>query len=205
MWEVTTLPDWKARPEGPEYETVRGRLVDAAERIVREGGVNALRLDSVAEAVGLHRSSVYRYFESKEDLLTAVATQASMRVRRKVVKELGGSAPPEQLLAEGLAMALAELATDPVHRALTDPSVSEAMAKVGGKALTSGLAPLVDPVFEEAAEQGLLRKGVSPEDASRWLQVVARGLLRSPDILPDGPQLTALLERMLIPVLFEPR
>ena len=200
---MTTLPDWKARPEGPDYETVRGRLVDAAEQIVRDGGVNALRLDSVAEAVGLHRSSVYRYFESKEDLLTAVATQASMRVRRKVVQKLGRSAPPERLLAEGLAMALAELATDPVHRALTDPSVSEAMAKVGGKALTGGLAPLVDPVFAEAAEQGLLREGVSPEDASRWLQVVARGLLRSPDILPDASELTALLELMLIPALFE--
>jgi AcrR family transcriptional regulator len=200
---VSTVPDWKARPEGPEYDAVKGRLVDAAEEIVREGGVNALRLDSVAEAAGLHRSSVYRYFGSKEELLTAVVAQASMRVRRKVVRRLGKDAPPEQLLAEGLAMALAELATDRVHLALADPSASETMAKLGSKALATGLRPIVDPVFEQAAEQGLLREGVSPEDASRWLQVVARGLLRSPDIMPDRSQLTALLEQMLIPVLFE--
>lgn len=200
---MTSAPDWKARPGGPEYEAARGRLIDAAEDLVRTGGVNALRLDQVAEAVGLHRSSVYRYFESKEELLTAVVTQASQRVRRKVVKRLGRTAPPEQLLAEGLALALAELANDPVHRALTDPSASEAMAKVGSKALTTGLGPVVDPVFEQAADQGLLRAGVSPADASRWLQIVARGLLRSPDLLPDRKQLTALLELMLIPVLFE--
>jgi AcrR family transcriptional regulator len=200
---TSAVPEWKARPEGPEYDAVKSRLVDAAEEIVRHGGVNALRLDSVAEAAGLHRSSVYRYFGSKEELLTAVVTQASMRVRRKVVKKLGRSAPPEQLIAEGLAMALAELTIDPIHRALADPSASEAMAKVGGKALASGLAPLTDPVFEQAAAEGLLREGVSPADASRWLQVVARGLLRSPDIAPDRAQLTKLLELMLIPVLFE--
>lgn len=182
---------------------MKGRLVDAAEEIVRAGGVNALRLDSVAEAAGLHRSSVYRYFGSKEELLTAVVTKASMRVRRKVVKRLGRSAPPEQLLAEGLAMALAELASDPIHRALADPSASETMAKVGSKAFTSGLGPLVDPVFEQAAAQGLLREGVSPVEASRWLQVVARGLQRSPDITADRAELTALLELMLIPVLFD--
>jgi AcrR family transcriptional regulator len=200
---VSAVPDWKARPEGPEYDAVRGRLVDAAEAIVRDNGVNALRLDSVAEAAGLHRSSVYRYFGSKEELLTAVVTQASLRVRRKVVKRLGKSAPPERFLGEGLAMALTEIAGDPVHRSLMDPSASEAMAKVGGKALAAGIRPLVDPVFEMADEQGLLREGVTPEQASWWLQIVASGLVRSPEILPARAELTRLLELMLVPTLLD--
>lgn len=197
------VPDWKARPEGPEYDAVRGRLVDAAEAIVRDKGVNALRLDSVAEAAGLHRSSVYRYFGSKEELLTAVVTQSSLRVRRKVVRKLGRDAPLERLLAEGLALALAELATDPVHRSLMSPSASAAMARAGGKALTTGIRPMVDPVFEAAAAQGILRPGVTPEDASRWLQIVASGLVRSPDIVPDRKELVELLEKMLVPTLIE--
>jgi AcrR family transcriptional regulator len=200
---LTSTAEWKARPDGPDYDAVRARLVDAAEELVRVGGVNALRLDSVAEAAHLHRSSVYRYFRSKEELLTAVVTQASQRVRRKVARQLGRSATPERVLAEGLAMALAELVADPVHRALADPSATEAMAKVGAKALTGGLRPVVDPVFEQAAAEGLLREGVSTEDASRWLQVVARGLLRSPDLLGNREQVTALLDLMLIPALFE--
>lgn len=200
---VTAVPDWKARPEGPEYDTVRRRLVDAAEAIVRDKGVNALRLDSVAERAGLHRSSVYRYFNSKEELLTAVVAQATVRVRRKVIQELGQSAPPERFLAEGLALALVELANDPVHRSLMDPSASEAMSRVGGKALIEGIRPLVDPVFVIAGEQGLLRDGVTPQDASRWLQIVASGLVRSPDIVPDPVELTALLELLLVPALLE--
>lgn len=196
-----TVANWKARPEGPDYDVVRGRLVDAAEAIVRDHGVNALRLDSVAEAAGLHRSSVYRYFGSKEELLTAVVAQASMRVRRKVIRKLGKDAPIERILAEGLAIALAEIVRDPVHRSLMAPSASEAMARAGRKALTAGILPLVDPVFEMAAQQGILREGVSPEDATRWLQIVASGLVRSPEILPERNELVRLLELMLVPTL----
>ncbi|MFN8040076.1 MAG: TetR/AcrR family transcriptional regulator [Acidimicrobiales bacterium] len=205
MSDAEPVPAWKARPEGPEYEAVRERLVDAAEAIVREKGPAALRLDSVAEAAGLHRSSVYRYFGSKEDLLTAVVARASMRVRRKVVRKLGRDAPLERFLTEGLAMALAELVTDPLQQSLMSPSASAAMARAGGKALTSGIRPMVDPVFEAAAEQGMLRPGVTPEDASRWLQIVASGLLRGPEVIPRRDELVRLLETMLVPALFGDR
>jgi hypothetical protein len=72
-----------------------------------------------------------------------------------------------------------------------------------GKALTSGIRPIVDPVFEAAAAQGILREGVSPEDASRWLQIVASGLVRSPDIVPHRKELVELLDKMLVPTLIE--
>jgi AcrR family transcriptional regulator len=196
---VTT--EWRARPEGPEYEAVRQRLVDSAESIVRDRGVGALRLDAVAEDAGLHRSSVYRYFASKEDLLTAVVVQATARVRANVIERMGPRATPAQILTEGLAMALAELATDPVHRALSAPAASEAMARVSGNALTNGIRPLLDPLFAAAEEQGLLRPGIDPDEASRWLLIVATGLWRSPELVPDPDELTVLLGRVLVPAL----
>lgn len=202
---MRSLPEWKARPEGPDYESVRRRLVDAAEAIVREQGAGALRLDSVADAVGLHRSSVYRYFDSKEELLTAVVVQATLRVGRDVIARLGAAAPPERFLVEGLAMALAALAEDPVHRSLMAPSGSEAMARVGARALAEGIRPLVEPMFVAAAEQGLLRRGVSPDDALRWLQIVATGLFRAPDVIGSRDELVRLLESMLVPALLDVR
>lgn len=201
---MTAVPDWKARPEGPDYDAVRRRLVDAAEAIVRDNGVGALRLDSVADAVGLHRSSVYRYVDSKEELVTAVVVQATLRVGRQVIDRLGPTASPEQFLVDGLALALAEMANDPVHRSLMAPSASATMSRVGGTALTEGIRPLVEPMFRAAAAQGLLRDGVTPDDALRWLQIVATGLVRQPDIVPDPEELTALLRRMLVPALLEP-
>jgi AcrR family transcriptional regulator len=198
---MTTTRAWRARPEGPEYEQVRRRLVDAAEAVVRDDGASALRLDTVADRVGLHRSSVYRYFGSKEELITAVVVQATMRVGHKVIDRLGPGAPPEHFLAEGMAIALAELAADAVYRSLMAPSASVWMARVRAKALAEGIRPLVEPTFVAAAEQGLLRDGITPDDALRWLQIVASGLARSTDMVPDTDELTGLLERMLVPAL----
>ena len=183
---------------------MRQRLVDSAEAIVREQGAAALRLESVAERVGLHRSSLYRYFDSKEQLLTAVVVQATLRLGREVLDRLGRDAAPEQFLVEGLAMAVASIATDPVHRSLLAPSASEAVARVGGRALTEGMRPLVAPMFAAAADQGVLRAGVTPDDALQWLQIVATGLLRSPaGLLQSHDDLVRLLERMLLPALLD--
>jgi len=201
---VSSAPEWKARPDGPEYAAVRRRLVDAAERIVEEEGAAGLRLESVGEAVGLHRSSVYRYVDSKEELLTAVVVQATLRVGREVLEALGPGAGPDRLLTEGLAMAMARIATEPVHRSLMAPSTSQAMTRVGTRALTEGIRPLVEPVFLAAAEQGLLRPGISTEDALWWLMIVATGLFRAPEVVPDRDELRALLENLLVPALLRP-
>jgi hypothetical protein len=101
-------------------------------------------------------------------------------------------------------MALAELVNDPVHQSLLAPSTTAAMARAGSRALTAGIRPLLDPVFELAADQGLLREGVTPEDASRWLRIVASGLLCSPEVLPKRAELVRLLELMLVPALLAP-
>jgi AcrR family transcriptional regulator len=199
------VPEWKARPERPQYATTRRRLVDAAEEIVREQGAGSLRLDSVGEIVGLHRSSVYRYFDSKEELLTAVVVQATLRVGREVIDAMGVSARPEQFLVEGLAMAMARIASDPVHRSLMAPSTSEAMTRVGTRALSEGIRPLIEPMFAAAAEQDLLRPGITIDDALRWLLIVATGIFRAPDVVPDPDELTRLLELMLVPALLRPR
>lgn len=203
MNRPSTTSDWKARPDGPEYTATRARLVDAAETIVRDRGAAALRLDSVAELAGLHRTSVYRYFDSKEELLTAVVVQATLRLGREVVAELGSDAPPERFLVDGLAMALASIVHDPVHQSLLSPSASEAVARVGGRVLTEGLRLLVEPLFVTAAEAGALRRGVTPDSALRWLQIVATGLLRAPAELRDPDALVDLLELMLVPALLE--
>ena len=171
---------------------------------MREQGAAALRLDSVGDAVGLHRSSVYRYFDSKEDLLIAVVVQATLRLGREVIDAIGPSARADRFIVDGLAMALARIATEPVHRSLMAPSTSEAMTRVGTRALTEGMRPLVEPMFVAAAEQGVLREGVTPDDALRWLLIVATGLFRAPEVAPDREELTRLLELMLVPALLQP-
>lgn len=192
---------WKARPDKPEYDEMRTRLVAAANEIVRESGVAALRLDSVATRVGVHRSSVYRYFDRKEDLITAVVVDTTLRVGSEVIDDLGTVDDPEVLLVDGIARSLTKLAADPVHQSLMEPSASEAVARTAARVLDEALPQLVAPLVEAAAARGGLRQGVTEDDAMRWLVIVASGLVRSRDVVADDEHLRALLTKMLVPVI----
>ncbi|MFE2871112.1 TetR/AcrR family transcriptional regulator [Embleya sp. NPDC059259] len=51
------------------------RLIDAAEAILNEDGVENLTAGAVAARAGIARNSIYRYFDSIEDLLELVVTR----------------------------------------------------------------------------------------------------------------------------------
>jgi len=193
-------PPWKANADRPDYEDVRARIVDAAEELIARDGVAALRLDSVAQAVGLHRSSLYRYFDTKEAVISAVVVQVTLRVGERVTADLEG-ADAATLLVEGIPRAMTLLAAEPVHASLHAPSASEAMGRISRNVLIDGMGPLLEPMFDAAAEQGVLRADVGASDAMRWLMLVASGLVRSPDLVADEDDLRDLLRRMLVPAL----
>ena len=77
------------------------------------------------------------------------------------------------------------------------------MTKLANLALREGVRPLLAPVFDTAAERGVLREGVSVDDALRWLQVVSLGLMQAPSVVADLDALKELLQLMLVPVLIE--
>lgn len=195
--------NWKARPSA-DSDAVRRRLVDATEELIREGGVSVLRQDAVAARAGLARSSVYRYFDSKEELVIAAVVQATLRIGSRIQAEIGIDSDPEQLFVKGIIDALAAMAADPLVHALTVPTSSRAMTRVANNALRQGVRPLLEPVFAAAAGRGVLRAQVSVDDAVRWLQVVALGLMQAPSVVADADALEALLRLMLLPALIEP-
>lgn len=57
-------------------ETTRLALLDAAERLVEEGGPDALSVRAVAESAGTTTRAVYSVFGSKEGLVAALAQRA---------------------------------------------------------------------------------------------------------------------------------
>ena len=195
---------WKARPEGSDYEATRMELIDAAESIILTDGIAALRPTAVAKQAGLSRSSMYRYFDSKEELVIAVVVRSTLRLGQRVIEGLGDDAEPARFLVDGIIEALRALAEDPLLGVMLEPSKSQAMSRLTNSALRQGVRPLVEPVFAAAAERGVLRSEVSPDDAVRWLQVVALGLLQSPTVTDSVGDLAQMLELMLVPALINP-
>lgn len=182
-------------------DDVRVRAVDEAEALVRAHGVSALRLDAVAAACGVHRSTLHRHYSSKEAVIAAVLARVTQRAGATVATKLGRRATPRQLLGEGMVLALDLLAQDEVFRSLVEPSASGLVARVADDVLREGLRPLVVPMFEAARSSGVLRSDITVDMAAEWLFVVASGLLRSAPLLADSERVRDLLEKMLVPSL----
>lgn len=68
----------------------RRRIVDAARRLMAEGGFRQAQVSAVAQMAGVATGTVYRYFPSKTDLFTAVFRQVAERevaVLRAIAEE----------------------------------------------------------------------------------------------------------------------
>jgi AcrR family transcriptional regulator len=110
----------------------RGRLVAAARDLALDGGYAAVTMHDVADQAGVGRATVYRYFASKDLLLTEVAADWARRVTRDLDAPAVGESAAERLTAllERIVRAAAEerTLTSAIVQAVTsdDPSVDEA-------------------------------------------------------------------------------
>jgi len=83
-------------------------LVDLAERLVRKRGLDALTMDSLAEAAGVSRATVYRQVGSREALVHALATRGVDVGERAEVRERVLAAAAELFPRLGLEAATVE-------------------------------------------------------------------------------------------------
>ena len=59
----------RRRPKGDKRIRTRAALVDAARRIIRQEGYDALTLAAVAERAGMTTGAIYGNFKNRTDLL----------------------------------------------------------------------------------------------------------------------------------------
>lgn len=57
----------------------RQRLLDHTERLIYHAGIGATGMDAIVKSSGIARKSIYRYFDSKEDLVSAALRARDQR------------------------------------------------------------------------------------------------------------------------------
>lgn len=78
----------------PEAQVERGRLMDAALKVMRVNGFQAASVQDILDEAGLSTRAFYRQFRSKDDLLLAMFRTASARDVEAVARRVGGTASP---------------------------------------------------------------------------------------------------------------
>ncbi len=102
----------QGRATGERADAARNRrlLLDAAQRLVREHGVDSLTMDELARAAGVGKGTVFRRFGSRSGLLRALLDHAEQKFQRDFMfgpPPLGPGAPAlDRLIAFGRARLL---------------------------------------------------------------------------------------------------
>lgn len=76
----------------------REDILDAATRLFSERGFGPTGIDDIGEAVGVTGPAVYRYFDSKEDLLVAVLERATEHALGLVPRARADASTPAETL-----------------------------------------------------------------------------------------------------------
>ncbi|GAA2596157.1 TetR/AcrR family transcriptional regulator [Actinomadura fulvescens] len=82
-----------------DQQARRERLLEAARELAHEGGYPAVTMHDVADRAGVARATVYRYFATKDHLLTEVAATWAHRITDDIDALAIGDTPAERLTA----------------------------------------------------------------------------------------------------------
>lgn len=128
---------WAGTPPNDD-EDARDRIVAAASRCVDRLGPTAFSLSEVAHELGVSRPTVYRYFPSTDELLSAVGQYVMQEFSDQMRAHLQRITDPAEWAVEGIAIAvewlpsrphltllLAAGRTEPFARGFTSPVAHE--------------------------------------------------------------------------------
>ncbi len=95
------------RARTPEAKAKRRTaILVAAEELLNQGGLEHTTLNAIATTAGITKSNIYRYFESREEILMRLLTKDLRHVSKALAQALTGPHPLPEVaatLADGLA------------------------------------------------------------------------------------------------------
>jgi AcrR family transcriptional regulator len=96
---------WQGNPPGTENEA-RRRIVEAATACIDRVGLAKTSLSDVAVEAGVTRQTVYRYFPSLKDILTAVAVAGAEEFAERMERHLASFGSAEEAAVESVVFAV---------------------------------------------------------------------------------------------------
>jgi AcrR family transcriptional regulator len=194
----TASPTWKAMSS----QSLHDRILEAAGALMADEGVDAVRLERVARRAGCSRSSLYRYFDTKDALIIAVLRQRVDEMATRIRIQLEGTKRPADKIVQGVVRAVELALSDPQFSVLFSAPNSPTVMRIAASALPQLITPVVDSILPEVGEESWFPASVPVAEAARWLVTVVVGLVTfDAERALDRDALAEHLERFLVPSL----
>ncbi len=170
----------KAKADTQEYVDVKQRLVDAAITLMADRGFTRFRFDELAEKVGCNRATIYRYFDSKQDLITAVMMTLMHEITNDIIEKTADSKKVTQKsFTDALYNIITDLRNDRRYAIVMDAQNIEVFAQLTHEYFSVITTSMLEKHMTDNPSGRALKAGVGMADAVHWLmhQIISYGFL----------------------------
>ena len=93
---------------------MRQRILEVAEKLMTERGVDAVTIDDIADAADIARRSFYHHFDSKHDVLVPIARARTKALNERIDRLVATIDDPAEVMATAMRHGLRALTSDPL-------------------------------------------------------------------------------------------
>lgn len=188
----------------PRHDDPVDSILTAARQCYLRDGISNTGMKEVSRAANLARSTLYRYFPSRDELLVAVVKREMEAANEVIRGELLRYQDPADLIVEGLILALQEIPRRPILKAVFASEEDARARKLvwGSEIIVLFGEQLLEHVIQPALDLGLLQDKVPPEAMVEWVYRTLISLLTLPsNWTRSEDDLRTMLHALLVPVL----
>jgi AcrR family transcriptional regulator len=156
----TTAPA-AARRHGGRSARVRDRVLAAALDELLEVGYGRLSFESVANRAGVHKTTVYRRWPSREALVTAALL--AQRARDVPIPDTGSIRSDLRILAQAIAASITSPTGQAVVRSLVSEAGDIAEVTTAVRDFWTARFAVARVVVSRAVDRGELAPGIDPD------------------------------------------
>ena len=111
-------------------EIAAERILDAAEALYAENGLEGIGMDAVAREAGCSRATLYRYFDNRRALQLAFAHREALRIVETVGNVIQPIKDPTESAVEAVVTAIREVRAKPSLLAWVDPGKTGEVSEI---------------------------------------------------------------------------
>lgn len=194
----------KAKADTEEYRQTKDQIIRIAAELIEEGGYKGLKFDELAARYGCNRATLYRYFDSKQELLEEVMLMLMTEVTQDILASTAGTEKvTRKSFAKNLYKVIETIGGEARYAIIIVPENVKLFSELAQQYYGELANQVLQERLDGADEKTPLRSEVDATQIVPWLmhQIVSYSFLGVPgDSIKEKKD---FLERMVVSVLID--